>query len=129
MRSPCRPLSASLNRWSRGPRPRETSDTLPSPILRRLSRLSKAAPRLAARRGGRRPRPARDADGDKIFFEWSGTGKFPITGGPFQLVGGTGKFAGISGIGMFKGVTVATDDSGNGMGYATWTDCQYTIAK
>ena len=72
---------------------------------------------------------ARDADGDKIFFEWSGTGKFPVTAGPFELVGGTGKFAGISGGGKFKGVSVASDDGGNGMGYATWTACKYTIGK
>ena len=70
---------------------------------------------------------SRDADGDKIFFEWSGAGDFPVITGPFSLVGGTGKFEGISGAGKFKGVVTAADDLGNGMGYATWTDCSYTI--
>ena len=71
----------------------------------------------------------KDADGDKIILEWSGTGSFPEISGPFQWVAGTGKFAGISGEGMFKGVSVAADDSGNGMGYSDWWDCNYTIGK
>lgn len=72
---------------------------------------------------------ARDADGDKIFFEWNGSGDFPVTAGPFTFVGGTGKYEGVTGSGKFHGVTVAQDDGGNGMGYATWTDCTYTLAK
>lgn len=72
---------------------------------------------------------ARDASGDKIFFEWSGTGSFPVTAGPFKFLGGTGKFDGITGSGMFEGVSVAADDGGNGMGYATWTDCTYKLAN
>ena len=70
---------------------------------------------------------SKDADGDKIFFEWSGTGDFPVTAGPFTFIGGTGKFAGIAGSGKFRGVNVAADDRGNGMGYATWTDCSYKL--
>ena len=70
---------------------------------------------------------SRDADGDKIFFEWSGTGDFPVTAGPFKFVGGTGKFEGVTGSGKFRGVNVAADERGNGMGYATWMDCSYTI--
>ena len=69
----------------------------------------------------------RDAEGDKIFFEWSGTGTFPVTGGPFTFLGGTGKFNGVTGSGTFRGVTVASDDGGNGMGYATWTNCTYSL--
>lgn len=72
---------------------------------------------------------AMDADRDKIFFEWSGTGKFPVTVGPLQLIGGTGKFASISGSGKFHGVSVAADDRGNSMGYATWTECKYTLGQ
>ncbi len=70
---------------------------------------------------------AKDADGDKIFYEWSGTGNFPVTEGPFQIIGGTGKFEGITGGGKFRGVNVAADDGGNGMGYATWTECSYKL--
>ncbi len=69
----------------------------------------------------------RDAAGDNIILEWNGTGEFPVTAGPFTIVSGTGKFEGASGAGMFHGVSVAADDGGNGMGYATWTDCSYTI--
>ena len=68
----------------------------------------------------------RDSAGDKIFLEWNGTGEFPVTEGPFAIVSGTGKFAGASGSGKFRGVSVAADDGGNGMGYATWYDCNYT---
>ncbi len=71
----------------------------------------------------------KDAAGDKLVLEWAGTGTFPETGGPFQIVSGTGKFAGASGSGMFKGVSVAADDMGNGMGYATWWDCTYATGN
>ena len=67
----------------------------------------------------------KDAEGDKLFMTWGGTGTFPYTGGPFQVTSGTGKFAGASGGGVFMGHTVAFDDGMNGMGYATWTDCSY----
>lgn len=71
----------------------------------------------------------RDADGDKLIAEWEGTGQFPVTAGPFQFVAGTGKFAGARGGGMFRGVSVAADDRGSGMGYSTWYNCSYTIAN
>ena len=67
----------------------------------------------------------KDAEGDKIFFTWAGSGTFPYTGGPFQVTSGTGKFASASGGGEFLGHTVAFDDGMNGMGYATWTGCTY----
>lgn len=67
----------------------------------------------------------KDAAGDKMFFTWAGTGSFPVTGGPFQVTGGTGKFEGSAGGGEFMGHTVAMDDQMNGMGYATWTNCTY----
>ena len=67
----------------------------------------------------------KDAAGDKIFFTWAGTGSFPVTGGPFHVTSGTGKFTGATGGGTFMGMTVAMDDQGNGMGYATWTECSY----
>jgi hypothetical protein len=72
----------------------------------------------------------RDAAGDKIILEWNGaTGEFPVTEGPFTIVAGTGKFEGASGTGMFRGVSVAADDGGNSMGYATWYNCTYTTAN
>ena len=67
----------------------------------------------------------KDADGDKLFFKWAGTGAFPYTGGPFQVTSGTGKFDGAGGNGDFLGHTVAFDEGMNGMGYATWTNCTY----
>ena len=57
------PSSASSNRWSRGPRPRETPAALRYPILHRLARRRSAVPRLAARCGGRRPPRAGGAAG------------------------------------------------------------------
>lgn len=72
---------------------------------------------------------AKDAAGDKIFLDWSGEGTFPEVSGPFTMTGGTGKFQGISGSGKFKGVSVATDDGGHSMGYATWSDCTYTLGQ
>jgi hypothetical protein len=50
-----------------------------------------------------------DKDGDQIFCTWEGK---PVEGresGPFKLVGGTGKFAGISGTGEWSFVAYVTD--------------------
>ncbi len=44
-----------------------------------------------------------------------------------MIIGGTGKFDGITGGGKFRGVNVAADDGGNGMGRAIWTDCGDSI--
>ncbi len=71
----------------------------------------------------------RDAAGDRLILDWEGTGEFPVTAGPFRIVAGTGKFAGAKGGGMFRGVNVAADDLGSGMGYSTWYNCSYTIAN
>ena len=67
----------------------------------------------------------KDADGDKMFITFSGTGAFPTVEGPFKITSGTGKFAAASGGGNFLGHTVAFDDGMNGMGYSTWTNCTY----
>jgi hypothetical protein len=67
-----------------------------------------------------------DADGDKVFADWSGqvdmkTGK---GGGPATIVGGTGKFVGITGSGPFT--CQALND--NPVQYACSTNWDYQLA-
>lgn len=68
-----------------------------------------------------------DADGDKIFTEWSG--KFSASkgggGGPQPIIGGTGKFSGIQGSAPFQ--CQALNDKGQFSCSSQW-DYQLTAA-
>jgi len=57
-----------------------------------------------------------DVDGDKVFLQWKCSGKMPACPGDEQFVGGTGKYAGISGENKFQGNFIGT----TGAGWSDW---------
>ncbi len=63
-----------------------------------------------------------DADGDKVFVEWKCTGPMPSCPGDEKFVGGTGKYAGITGDQKFQGNFIGT----TGAGWSDWRG-QYSI--
>ncbi|MFQ5961508.1 MAG: hypothetical protein ACE5MG_08920 [Candidatus Methylomirabilales bacterium] len=59
-----------------------------------------------------------DADGDKIFDEWEDEGTFGVGAkGSATLIGGTGKYAGISGGGQYERFNVPAAAEGTFQGY------------
>ena len=56
-----------------------------------------------------------DADGDKVYLEWKCAGEMPVCPGDEKFVGGTGKYAGITGSSKFQGNFIG--DTGGG-----WSD-------
>ena len=64
-----------------------------------------------------------DLQGDQVFMTWNNAGA-PGPGGrgpgSYQYTGGTGKYADISGIGRFVGVTQINWADGTVSGYSTW---------
>ncbi len=63
-----------------------------------------------------------DGDGDKVFVEWKCTGTMPACPGDEKFVGGTGKYAGITGDQKFQGNFIGT----TGAGWSDWKG-RYTI--
>ena len=57
-----------------------------------------------------------DAEGDKIFVEWECSGMMPACPGTERFVGGTGKYAGISGEQQFQGNFIGD----TGAGWSDW---------
>ena len=57
-----------------------------------------------------------DADGDKIFVDWECAGVMPTCPGTERFVGGTGKYAGISGEQVFQGNFIGD----TGAGWSDW---------
>ncbi len=57
-----------------------------------------------------------DADGDKIFVEWHCAGAMPACPGEETLVGGTGKYTGITGKQTFQGNFIGN----TGAGWSDW---------
>ena len=77
-----------------------------------------------------------DVDGDKVFAKWSCNGDHRGCKGPFNLVGGTGKFRGITGDNTFilriaarELVAISSEDSFQQVvaGLAVWPKLQYRI--
>jgi hypothetical protein len=58
-----------------------------------------------------------DADGDKVFVEWSCAGVMPACPGTERFVGGTGKYKGISGDQKFQGNFIGD----TGAGWSDWS--------
>lgn len=58
-----------------------------------------------------------DADADKAFLEWKCTGTMPACPGDQRFVGGTGKYAGISGTSKFQGNFIGN----TGAGWSDWS--------
>jgi len=57
-----------------------------------------------------------DADGDKAFLEWKCAGKMPACPGDQSFIGGTGKYAGLSGPSKFQGNFIGK----TGAGWSDW---------
>jgi hypothetical protein len=58
-----------------------------------------------------------DADGDKAFLEWKCAGVMPACPGDELWVGGTGKYAGLSGVSKFQGNFIGA----TGAGWSDWS--------
>jgi hypothetical protein len=53
-----------------------------------------------------------DAEGDKTWGQWSCTGKFPVCDGNYEILGGSGKYAGITGKNTFHSMALAPTKQG-----------------